>query len=352
MYKPYKQTLIYILKRPIVQVHLHGYTFMKKTSILVTGAAGFIGFHLTNFLLKKGFSVVGVDNLSPYYSVDLKRDRLKQLEGHSNFIFYEADISNKKMMKSLWNKYEFKKIVNLAAQAGVRYSLINPFEYIKTNVTGLLVLLELARFQENFENFVYASSSSVYGKNNKHPFSVEDRVDTPISVYAATKRMDELLAHTYTHLYNFPTTGLRFFTVYGPWGRPDQAAFLFADKMRKKEPIHIFNNGEMQRDFTYIDDIITGIYASLMRENLKKNPYRLYNLGNSHTVELMKYVELLEDSLGIKAQKKFMPMQMGDVKATCADIAQSQKELGYNPKTPVEEGLKNFIDWYKTYYKI
>lgn len=326
---------------------------MQKTSpILVTGAAGFIGSHLVEFLLKKNLSVVGIDNFSPYYSVELKKDRIKKFQNNKNFSFYTADIANKETMKKIWQEYKFKKVINLAAQAGVRYSLVNPFEYITTNVTGFLVLLELARAQEGFEHLVYASSSSVYGKNSKHPFSVEDRVDAPISVYAATKRMDELLAHTYTHLYNIPSTGLRFFTVYGPWGRPDQAAFLFADKMRKGNPIQIFNNGEMQRDFTYIDDIIEGIYASLVRKNLSKAPYRFYNLGNNKTIELMHYVNLVEKYLNIEAKKEFMPMQMGDVKATCADIDVSIQELGYNPKTPVEEGLKKFISWYKEYYNI
>jgi len=325
---------------------------MNTSPILVTGAAGFIGSHLVRFLLKKNLRVVGVDNLSPYYSVKLKKDRIAQISTSSLFTFYEADISDKKVMKNLWKKYSFTKVVNLAAQAGVRYSLVNPFEYITTNVTGFLVLLEQARSQKGFEHLVYASSSSVYGKNTKHPFSVEDRVDSPISVYAATKRMDELLAHTYTHLYKIPTTGLRFFTVYGPWGRPDQAAFLFADKMREGHPIQIFNNGKMQRDFTYIDDVIEGIYASLIRKNLPEKPCQYYNLGNNRTIGLMDYVTLIETYLGIKAKKEFMPMQMGDVKATCADIETSIQELNYKPKIPVEEGLKKFISWYKKYYNL
>lgn len=325
---------------------------LKKTMtppVLITGAAGFIGFHLCKFLLSKGFSVVGVDNMSSYYSVNLKQARLKQIKSNPNFIFVEADIADQLTMEKLWKQHDFELIVNLAAQAGVRYSLENPFEYVRTNITGMMVLLELAKKYQHTKNFVYASSSSVYGLNEDLPFSVDDRVDRPISVYAVTKRSNELMAHAYTHLYNFPTTGLRFFTVYGPWGRPDQAAFLFADKMRNNEPIQIFNNGEMQRDFTYIDDIIVGIYASLTRENLKIAPFRTYNLGNSSTVQLMDYIHILENYLGIEAKKEFMPMQMGDVRSTIANVDKSISELNYQPKTSVETGLKNFVDWYKSY---
>lgn len=329
---------------------------MTDTPILVTGAAGFIGFHTIKKILSgQGTShgaptVVGIDNFSTYYDVRLKKDRLSQIGDHKGFVFHQADVADKDAMTQLWHRYGFKKVIHLAAQAGVRYSLVNPYEYITTNIMGTLILLELAAQQKGFDHFVYASSSSVYGKSPSLPFSEDDSLNTPISLYAATKHADELMAHAYTDLYKFPTTGLRFFTVYGPWGRPDQAAFLFADKMRAGEAIQIFNDGNMQRDFTYIDDVVDGTLAALNRPNLEGEPYSIYNLGNSQPVQLMDFITQLEHYMGMTAVKDFHPMQKGDVKATLADIEKANKDFGYSPTTPTSVGLKNFVDWYKAYH--
>lgn len=315
-------------------------------TVLVTGSAGFIGFHLSYKLLEAGFDVVGVDNLNPYYDVNLKKDRLKRLMGQKNFRFYEVGIENLKAMKDVFGRHNITHICNLAAQAGVRYSLKDPFSYQKSNVEGFVNLLEMARNAE-VENFVYASSSSVYGKNKKIPYSVEDRVDNPISLYAATKKANELMAHSYSHLYGIPCTGLRYFTVYGPWGRPDMALFLFTDAILHNRPINVFNHGNMRRDFTYIDDIVSGTVSAIKRPSA----YEIFNLGNSSSTSLLDFIKTIEDELGIEAEKNMLPMQPGDVAETSADIERSREMLGFEPKTPLRKGIKNFISWYREYYK-
>lgn len=319
----------------------------KNQIIMVTGAAGFIGFHLSNTLLDMGESVIGVDNLNSYYDVSLKRSRLDILKSHKNFVFYKEEIQNFKALEKIFKQHRVDLICNLAAQAGVRYSLIDPFSYQKSNLEGFLNLLELAR-KYGITNFVYASSSSVYGTNKKIPFSVEDRVDTPISLYGATKRADELIAHAYSHIYQIPCTGLRYFTVYGPWGRPDMALFIFTDAILKKRPINVFNHGRMRRDFTYIDDIVDGTIAALERPA----PYEIFNLGNSNSVGLLEFISTLEEELGQEAEKKLMPMQPGDVADTAADITKSRKLLGFDPKTPIREGIRKFVAWYRDYYDL
>jgi len=316
-----------------------------KRTFLVTGAAGFIGSHVAQRLLERGDRVVGVDNLNPYYDVKLKKARLQILEKNEDFKCYQEDIQDLKAMRKIFETHEPRVICNLAAQAGVRHSLKDPFSYQKSNIEGFLNLLELARAQ-GVENFVYASSSSVYGDNKKVPFSVEDRVDTPVSLYAATKKANELIAHAYSHLYGIPCTGLRYFTVYGPWGRPDMALFLFTDAILKGRPIDVYNYGKMRRDFTYIDDIADGTLKALDRAV----PYDLFNLGNSNSVELMDFIGTLEKELGRKAEKNMMPIQPGDVPETSADIESSRAELGFNPGTSIEEGIRNFVAWYKEYY--
>ncbi|MFZ0450410.1 MAG: NAD-dependent epimerase [Desulfatiglandaceae bacterium] len=316
-----------------------------KRTFLVTGAAGFIGSHVAQRLLDRGDRVVGVDNLNPYYDVKLKKARLQILEKNEDFKCYQEDIQDLKAMRKIFETHEPRVICNLAAQAGVRHSLKDPFSYQKSNIEGFLNLLELARAQ-GVENFVYASSSSVYGDNKKVPFSVEDRVDTPVSLYAATKKANELIAHAYSHLYGIPCTGLRYFTVYGPWGRPDMALFLFTDAILKGRPIDVYNYGKMRRDFTYIDDIADGTLKALDRAV----PYDLFNLGNSNSVELMDFIGTLEKELGRKAEKNMMPIQPGDVPETSADIESSRAELGFNPGTSIEEGIRNFVAWYKEYY--
>lgn len=319
----------------------------KNQTIMVTGSAGFIGFHLSKKLLDNGENVIGVDNLNKYYDVTLKEGRLDILKSHRNFVFYKEEIQNFEALDNIFKRHGVDLLCNLAAQAGVRYSLKDPFSYQKSNLEGFLNLLELARKYE-IKNFVYASSSSVYGSNKKIPFSEKDRVDTPISLYGATKRANELIAHAYSHLYHIPCTGLRYFTVYGPWGRPDMALFLFAEAILKNRPIKVFNKGLMNRDFTYIDDIIEGTIAALERPA----PYEIFNLGNSNSVGLLEFIRIVEEELGRKADKKLMPMQPGDVADTAADITKSRKLLGFNPKTSVREGIRNFIAWYRDYYGV
>jgi UDP-glucuronate 4-epimerase len=313
----------------------------------VTGAAGFIGFHLSRRLLEKGESVVGVDNLNEYYDVSLKKARLEILKSFENFIFHKEDIQNIKALKDIFSQHRVDIICNLAAQAGVRHSLKDPFSYQRSNLEGFLNLLEIAR-RYKVINFVYASSSSVYGGNKKIPFRVDDRVDTPISLYAATKRANELIAHAYSHLYQIPCTGLRYFTVYGPWGRPDMALFLFTDAILKGKPIDVYNYGNMKRDFTYIDDIVEGTIAALERPA----PYEIFNLGNSNWEPLLKLIRILEEELGQEAEKNMMPMQPGDVMETAADIQKSKELLGFAPKTRLNEGVKRFVAWYRDYYKV
>lgn len=325
-------------------------------TILLTGAAGFIGFHVSKALLERGEKVVGVDNLNDYYDVSLKESRLKQLTFYKNFQFHKLNIADKEAIQGLGKTVkDISAIVHLAAQAGVRYSLINPYAYIETNLMGHAVMLELARALPGLKHFVYASSSSVYGGNTKTPFAVEDPVERPVSLYAATKRADELMSWTYAHLYRIPCTGLRFFTVYGPWGRPDMAAYLFTKNILAGLPIKIFNHGKMRRDFTYIDDIVAGVLAALDRppaETPDSPPARVYNLGNSRTEHLMDYVGTIEKALGQKAQYDFQPLQPGDVPETFADIAASARDLGFQPKTAIREGIPRFIDWYKKYHGV
>ena len=318
---------------------------------IVTGAAGFIGFHVVKEMLARGDEVIGVDCVNDYYDVGLKEARLSQLADNPNFKFYRYDIANKDQMLTL-NKSGAECIVNLAAQAGVRYSLTNPYAYVTSNVMGQVVMLELARQLPQLKHFVYASSSSVYGGNTKTPFSVEDEVDSPISLYAATKRSDELIAKTYSHLFGIPSTGLRFFTVYGPWGRPDMAAYLFADAIMQDRPITVFNNGNMRRDFTYIDDIVDGLLKARDRAptvRAGKTAANIYNLGNSHTVELMDFSRTLEEALGKKAHYDFQPLQAGDVPETFADISSSVAELGFCPTVDVGTGIPRFVEWYNSY---
>lgn len=318
-----------------------------KEIVLVTGAAGFIGFSLSRKLLEQGRSVVGVDDLNPYYDVNLKKARLAILQTFDGFVFYQERIQNLKGMERIFSKHKIDKVCNLAAQAGVRHSLKDPFSYQKSNLEGFLNLLELAR-KYNPKNFVYASSSSVYGSNQKVPFSVADRVDHPVSLYAATKKANELMAHAYSHLYQISCTGLRYFTVYGPWGRPDMALFLFTDAILKNRPINVYNYGDMQRDFTYIDDIVDGTIAALDRPV----SYAVFNLGNSKTEQLMTLIEILEQELGKTAEKNMMPLQPGDVKTTSADIQKSRVDLGFDPKTPIEVGIKKFVAWYRDFYGV
>lgn len=315
--------------------------------ILITGCAGFIGFHVSRRLLDSGQEVVGIDNLNPYYDVQLKRARLGILQDYRGFSFHQVDLEDRETLEKLFREDPPERVLNLAAQAGVRYSLKDPFSYEKSNLSGFLNLLELAR-QWQPRNFVYASSSSVYGGNSKVPFSVEDRVDRPLSLYAATKRAGELMAYAYHHLFGIPCTGLRYFTVYGPWGRPDMALFLFTEAILKGRPIQVYNYGRMRRDFTYIDDIVDGTLAALARSA----PYELFNLGNSRPEGLMDMIRILEQELGREASKVMLPMQPGDVAETAADIARSREVLGFEPKTPLREGIRRFVAWYRDYYKV
>ena len=319
----------------------------NKKKLLVTGAAGFIGYHLSMSLLKDGFDVYGLDNINDYYDVNLKHSRLNKLKKFSNFNFHKLDISNYEDLSNVFKEINPYKVINLAAQAGVRYSIENPFAYMTSNIVGFLNIIELCR-HFSVEGLIYASSSSVYGGNKKIPFSVEDRVDDPISFYAASKRSNELIANTYSHLYGLHTTGLRFFTVYGPWGRPDMAMFIFADKISRGEKIEVYNNGNMKRDFTYIDDIINGIRASID----KNYKCEIFNLGNNKSEELMHIVSSIENSLGKKALIDFKPIQPGDVKKTNANIDKSKKLLGYAPTINVDFGIEKFISWYKDYHSV
>ena len=322
-------------------------------TILVTGAAGFIGMTLCHALLARGETVVGIDNLNDYYDPSLKDARLATLTDKPNFAFAKLDIADTDAVMALAQSHgPIRKIVNLAAQAGVRYSLQNPFAYVRSNLMGHLNIMELARHTDGLEHMVYASSSSVYGGNTKVPFSVEDRTDTPVSLYAATKRSDELMSHSYSHLYGIPMTGLRFFTVYGPWGRPDMAAWIFTRKMLAGEAIPVFNHGDMKRDFTFVDDIVAGVVAVLDGPPSADTgaPHRVYNIGNNRSEPLMRMIGVLEDALGIKAEIDFQPMQAGDVKETFADIDAIAADFGYAPTTPIDIGLPRFVDWYRSYH--
>lgn len=322
---------------------------------LVTGVAGFIGFHVARHLLSRGEAVIGIDNINDYYDPLLKEARLSNLKAERNFRFYRADISDRAAMVELFKKHEnVTNIIHLAAQAGVRYSLINPHAYTQSNVEGHLVMLEFARQLKNCKHFVYASSSSVYGANTKLPFSLEDRVDNPVSLYAATKKACELMSYSYSHLYNIPTTGLRFFTVYGPWGRPDMSAFLFVKAIVEGKPIRVFNYGDMRRDFTYIDDIVSGVIAVNDNPPGESNslPYRLYNIGNHQSESLLRFIEVIESALGKKAETILEPMQPGDVKETFADIKAIEKDMGYHPTTSIDAGIPRFVEWYRSFYRV
>jgi len=320
-------------------------------AVFVTGAAGFIGFNTTRALLARGEKVIGIDNLNDYYDPAVKKARLAEIENDPGFTLVIGDIADRETVEEIAAKNpDIDRIVGLAAQAGVRHSLIDPYSYTRCNVEGHLVLLEMARNLKNFKHFVYASSSSVYGANEKQPLSVEDRVDLPVSLYAATKRAGELMAHAYAHLFGIPATGLRFFTVYGPWGRPDMAAWIFTKKILAGEPIHVFNGGDMRRDFTYIDDIVRGVLAALDHVPEGGVPAKVYNLGNHKSENLMDYVAAIEDAIGKKAEKIMEPMQPGDVKETFADIEASRRDLGFEPTTSIQEGIPKFIDWYRRYH--
>jgi UDP-glucuronate 4-epimerase len=334
-------------------------------NILVTGAAGFIGMHVARTLMERGDHVVGLDNVNDYYDVNLKLARLGELQPHPQFRFVKLDLADREGMESLFAKERFDRVIHLAAQAGVRYSLTNPHAYVQSNLVGFMNILEACR-HSGVPHLVYASSSSVYGANTEMPFSVHDNVDHPLSMYAATKKANELMAHTYSHLYALPTTGLRFFTVYGPWGRPDMALYLFSKAIVEDRPIDVFNHGQMQRDFTYIDDIVEGVVRvadKLPERNAawsgdspdpgtSRAPYRIYNIGNHNPAELMRLIELLEAALGKKAQKNMLPMQPGDVPATYADVQDLQEAVGFAPSTPLETGVPKFVEWFKGYHRI
>jgi len=335
------------------------------TRYLVTGVAGFIGSHTAQKLLDRGDEVVGADNLNDYYDVNLKLARLTRLEAMPKFAFHKIDLGNREEVESLFEKTKPNIVINLAAQAGVRYSLTNPHVYTQSNVTGFLHVLEGCR-RHKVDHLVYASTSSVYGANTKMPFSESDSANHPLTLYAATKKANELMAHSYSHLFNLPTTGLRFFTVYGPWGRPDMALFLFTKAILEGEPIPVFNGGKMRRDFTYVDDIVEGIIRStdniaapdIAWESMTPNPasskapWRIYNIGNSHPTDLMRYIEVLEQCLGRKASVNLMPMQAGDVPETWASVEALADAVGYQPRTNVEEGVKSFVDWYRSFYNV
>jgi len=336
----------------------------KGNTVLVTGAAGFIGYHLSERLLAEGRRVVGLDNLNDYYDPSLKEARLERLRVSDAFTFVRVDLADRRKMEALCATYGFDTVVHLAAQAGVRHSIENPHSYVDSNLVGFLHILEGCRHC-GVEHLVYASSSSVYGANTSMPFSVHDNIDHPLSLYAATKKANELMAHTYSHLYDLPTTGLRFFTVYGPWGRPDMALFKFTKNILAGEPIDVFNYGNHRRDFTYIDDIVEGIVRVMNKPaganadwssdnpdpGTSRAPWRVYNIGNSNPVELMHYIEVIEDCLGKKAEKNMLPMQLGDVPDTYADVKALTNDVGYKPDTSVEEGVRRFVEWYLDYYK-
>lgn len=332
--------------------------------ILVTGAAGFIGYHTCAKLLASGYEVVGIDNLNDYYDVSLKEARLARLKDQRNFSFIRLDLADRQGMEQLFSSQQFDTVIHLAAQAGVRYSIENPHAYIDSNLVGFINILEGCRHQQ-VQHLTYASSSSVYGANSSLPFSIHDNVDHPLSLYAATKKANELMAHTYSNLYGLPTTGLRFFTVYGPWGRPDMALFLFTDAIIKGRPIEVFNHGKMQRDFTYIDDIVEGVIRVAARPAQPNPlwsgatpdpgssfaPWRVYNIGNHSPVELLHFIRTIEEKLGCKAQLNLLPLQPGDVPETCADVADLMQDVGFQPATPIEIGISHFIDWYRNYYQ-
>jgi len=333
--------------------------------VLITGAAGFIGMHTAKRLLDRGDEVVGIDNLNDYYDVRLKEARLARLAAYPNFRFAKLDISDAASVAAVFQQEAPQRVVNLAAQAGVRYSLTNPQAYVQSNLVGFVNILEGCR-HNNIDHLVYASSSSVYGGNTKMPFSEHDSVDHPVSLYAATKKANELMAHTYSHLFGLPTTGLRFFTVYGPWGRPDMALFLFTKAILENKPIEVFNHGRMRRDFTFVDDIVEGVvrvldrpatpaadFNALQPDPATSNvPYRIYNIGNHQEVELMTYIETLEEMLGKKAEKLFLPLQDGDVPATFADTEALRTDTGFAPATSVKDGIRRFVDWYREYYQV
>lgn len=335
----------------------------KNKVYLVTGAAGFIGFHLSKRLLEKGCTVIGLDNLNDYYDVNLKKARLSIIEKYESFKFIYADLADKVSLVKIFQENKIDIVVNLAAQAGVRYSITNPDVYIQSNIVGFTNILEVCR-HNNIEHLLYASSSSVYGSNVKMPFSIHHNVDHPVSLYAATKKSNELMAHTYSHLFSLPTTGLRFFTVYGPWGRPDMALFLFTDAIINNKPIKVFNHGKMKRDFTYVDDIVEGIVRLLNnppKENINWDkelsdpgtssaPYKVYNIGNSKPVELMDFIETLERKIGKKTIKEFLPLQDGDVPMTYADVDDLISDVGFKPDTTIEAGIDNFVSWYLEYF--
>lgn len=333
--------------------------------ILITGVAGFIGFHLSQLILKKGYTVVGIDNLNDYYDSKLKDDRLEILRKNNNFIFYKTDIKHKPNLDNIFEIYSPDYIINLAAQAGVRYSIENPYAYVDSNIIGFMNILEACR-NHPVKHLLYASSSSVYGGNKVAPFSTNHNVDHPVSLYAATKKSNELMAHTYSHLYGIPTTGLRLFTVYGPWGRPDMAYFSFTRDILSGKPIKVFNHGKMERDFTYIDDIVEGIYKLIEKVPVANKawdeskgdlstsfaPYKIYNIGNNNPVQLMKFINTLESALGNKADKIYIDMQPGDVLRTYADVSDLERDIKFKPSTSIEEGLVKFVEWYKQYYKV
>ncbi len=327
--------------------------FDKQKKYMVTGGAGFIGFHLSMELLKRGAFVVGFDNMNDYYDVHLKEDRLKFLEIQEQYAFEKADLADKDTVFSLFERYKPDVVINLGAQAGVRYSIDNPDAYMQSNVLGFYNILEACRHFP-VEHLVFASSSSVYGGNKKVPFSTEDKVDGPVSLYAATKKSNELMAHAYSKLYKIPVTGLRFFTVYGPFGRPDMSYFKFALKMKKGEKIQIYNNGDMYRDFTYIDDVVKGVVNILCNppaQNEDGVQYKIYNIGNNKPEKLMDFITVLEQQLGQEAKKEYLPMQPGDVYQTYADVSELEKDFAFKPDTPIEVGLKRFAEWFKEYYK-
>jgi len=337
---------------------------IPRRRVLITGAAGFIGFHLAKRLIAERDEVIGLDNLNDYYEVTLKEARLAQVQGQPGFVFYKMDLADRQGLSRLFTEHRPDVVVNLAAQAGVRYAQQNPYAYVDSNLVGFVNLLECCR-HTGIKHLVFASSSSVYGANTKMPFSAHDNVDHPVSLYAATKKANELIAHTYSHLYDIPATGLRFFTVYGPWGRPDMALFLFTRAILEGRPINVFNFGKMQRDFTYIDDIVEGVVRVMERPprpnpswtgdapdpGTSRAPYKIYNIGNNQPVELLQFIEVLEKKLGRKAEKNLLPLQPGDVPATYADVDDLVRDVGFKPNTPIEVGVERFVAWYRSYHK-
>lgn len=343
----------------------HSIKALRKSTILITGAAGFIGAHLSNILLNKGYDVVGIDNLNEYYDISIKNARLDLLEHQNKFSFFKVNLSNKDALIKVFKDFKPDYVINLAAQAGVRYSITNPYAYVDSNLIGFVNILEACR-NYPVKHLLYASSSSVYGGNTIVPFSTNHQVDHPVSLYAATKKANELMAHTYSHLYGIPTTGLRFFTVYGPWGRPDMAYFSFTKDIIEGNPIKVFNYGKMERDFTYVDDIVEGI-AKLLPLVPQPNPdwkesdgdlssstapYKIYNIGNNSPVKLEKFISVIEDKVGKKAKRVYMDMQPGDVLRTYADTTDLEQAIGFKPSTSIEEGISNFVDWYREYYNV